>query len=136
MIIATTVLVIGDNQQGSGPKFRTVQRVIDVVQKLLAGGNIVIGMLAVSRGAPLRLEKYIAGETARRHSFLKVGELAEMTLRCLRDIGNRSARERRSVITVDAPGVEDVLSICSFLLFGQDDALALSLANDLLAASA
>src|ERR1019366_5988275 len=60
-------------------------------------------MLAVSRRSPLRLEEYVAREVARSHRFLKVGKLPKMARRSLRDIGHRAARERRSVIAVQAP---------------------------------
>ena len=103
MVVAAPVFVISDNQQRSGPQLRTVERVINVVQKLLAERHVVIRVLAVSRRSPLRLQENITGQTARRHGFLKIAELSEMALRGLRNIGHGRARQRRSVIAINAP---------------------------------
>src|SRR5262249_31217821 len=57
VVEVSAVLVVGDDEQRVLPRGAGVKRVVDVVQELLTGGDVVVRMLAVAGGAEIRLEK-------------------------------------------------------------------------------
>ena len=55
MVVATTMLIICNDQQGLIPRRTAAQRVVDVVYQLLAKRHVIVGMLTISTGFPARL---------------------------------------------------------------------------------
>src|SRR5450755_560812 len=103
VVIAAAMLVVGDHQQRPGPARSGEQRLVHVVDQLLAQRHVVVGVLAVARRAPARLEKGVGRQGAGRRRGLEVGELAEVAGRRGADLGVRVLRERLGVVAVDGP---------------------------------
>ena len=77
VVVAAAVLVVGDDQQRLRPAGPAADRLVDVVDELLAEGHVVVRVLAVAGRAPARLEERERGQRAGRRGGLEVGELAD-----------------------------------------------------------
>ena len=104
MVVAAAVLVVGDDQQRLVPARAVAQRVVDVVDELLAERHVVVRVLAVAGRRPARLQEREGAAGSRRRGGLEVGEQPEvrvagalvMSVKVCRVSGSR-------VVAVDAP---------------------------------
>src|ERR1700722_322204 len=103
MVILSTVFVIDDESKCVVPTFAVVQRVIDIVDQLLAQRYVVVGVLTISARAEIRLQKSVGGQCACRSSALEVTEMSEMAFVRILRVRVIQPGHRIPVVSVDCP---------------------------------
>src|ERR1700728_1253155 len=101
MIVAAAMFIISNDQKRLVPLGTVSQGVIDVVNKLLAQGNVVVRVLAVPCCVPAWLKKDIRRQRAVCCRGLEIREQTEMAVvgtHCVRKI---LSSEGRLVVAVN-----------------------------------
>src|SRR5262249_59324416 len=98
MIIAATVLVVGDDEKRLLPSFAIVHGIVNIVDQLFTESDVVIGMLAVAGGGPVRLQKRVGRQRSTGGCGLEVFEEAEMRIVRIAGIGKSVACKRRRLL--------------------------------------
>ncbi len=97
------MLVVGDDQQGLRPPRAAAQRLVHVVDELLAQGDVVVRVLAVPARPPARLQKRERRQRARRRGRGEVGEVPEVARGRRGDVGEVALGQRFRVVPVNGP---------------------------------
>ena len=87
MIVVSTVLIVRNDEEGRAPVLAVIEGLVDIEDELLALGDIVVGMLAVAGGGPVRLQKRVGRQRSTGGCGLEVFEEAEMRIVRIAGIG-------------------------------------------------
>src|ERR1700746_2688125 len=79
VVVAPSMLVIGNYEQCRSPVLAVAERVINVVDQLLARRDIIVRMLAIAGGVPARLQEGKSRQCAFARKLLEIAEVPEMT---------------------------------------------------------
>src|SRR6266851_10363707 len=94
---------MGDDHERLRPPGTAVQRLVHVVDELLAEGDVAVRVLAVPCGAPAWLKECVRGQGPGRSGVREVAEHAEVSGGCRGDVGEAGPGERCRVVSVDGP---------------------------------
>src|SRR5262245_32242683 len=103
MVVAATMLVVGDDEKSLLPSFAVVHGVVNIVDQLLAESDVVIRMLAIAGRGPVRLQKRVGRQRSTSGCGLKVFEEAEMRVVRIAGVRESMARERLCIVAIDSP---------------------------------
>ena len=103
MVIESAALVVGDDQERLVPAWSAADSAVDGLDQLLAQRDVVVGMLAVSRRPPARLEERVLGQRPGCGVGLEVGEEPEAGIWRGRRVRVVLAGQRLFVVAVNLP---------------------------------
>src|SRR5262249_49011674 len=103
MVVAPTVLVVGNDEKRLLPSFAIVHGIVNIVDQLLTKSDVVIGMLAVASGGPVRLQKRVGRQRSTGGCGLEVFEEAEMRIVRIAGIGKSVACKGVRIIALKGP---------------------------------
>src|SRR5262250_2016641 len=103
MVVAPTVLVVGNDEKRLLPSFAIVHGIVNIVDQLLTKSDVVIGMLAVASGGPVRLQKRVGRQGSTGGCGLEVFQEAEMRIVRIAGVGKSVACEGLRSIAIDGP---------------------------------
>src|SRR5262249_29526126 len=103
MVVAPTVLVVGNDEKRLLPSFAIVHGIVNIVDQLLTKSDVVIGMLAVASGGPVRLQKRVGRQGSTGGRGLEVFQEAEMRIVRIAGVGKRGGCGRLRIINLDGP---------------------------------
>src|SRR5262245_46595238 len=103
MVVAATMLVIGDDEERLLPCFAVVHGVVNIVDQLFAESDVVIGMLAVAGGGPAGFQKRVGRKRSTSGCGLEIFKKAEMRVVRVAGVGESMTCERVRIVAIDGP---------------------------------